>query len=147
MLNGRSIPYLHWQMRLGRNVAAPNTAIGDIVHGLADVEQSINTIVLTEKGSVPTEPEKCTRLMPYIDRRPDFAIPNITREIFDAITAFEPRVIVERVAITREDFDHWRFPVFWRLRGDVTREIRRSVVALPSDRIPGSITGDLANAA
>jgi phage baseplate assembly protein W len=135
MLDRRVIPYLHWQPRLGRNAPDPQEALGRIVHGLDDVEQAINTIVLTEKGSVPTQPEKCTRLMPYIDRRPEYAIPNITREIWDAITAWEPRVIVERVAITREDFDHWRFPVFWRLRADVTRTVRRTVVALPGERV------------
>ncbi len=134
MLDRRTIPFLHWQPKIGRNLAA--TALGAIVHGLDDVEQAINTIVLTEKGSVPTEPEKCTRLAPYIDRRPDYAIPNISREIFDAIRAWEPRVIVERVVITRADFDHWRFPVFWRLRADVTRTIRQTVVLLPPDRIP-----------
>jgi phage baseplate assembly protein W len=139
MLDRRAIPYLHWQPMLGRNATPPDAVIGEIVHGLADVEQAINTIVLTEKGSVPTQPEKCTRLMPYIDRRPDYAIPNITREIFDAITAWEPRVIVERVAITREDFDHWRFPVFWRLRADVSRTIRRTVVSLPGERIQAII--------
>jgi phage baseplate assembly protein W len=135
MLDRRDIPHLHWQPMLGRNVVAPASTLGQIVHGLADVEQAINTIVLTEKGSVPTQPEKCTRLMPYIDRRPEYAIPNITREIWDAITAWEPRVIVERVAITREDLCHFRFPVFWRLRADVTRSVRQTVVTLPGERI------------
>ena len=137
MIGYRTIPYLHWQPRLGRNVVAPATVLGEIVNGLEDVEQSINTIVLTEKGSVPTNPEKCTRLAPYIDRRPDFAIPNITREIFDAIRAWEPRIVVEEVKVSAEDFDHWRFPVFWRLRADVTREVRQTIVLLPGERIPG----------
>ena len=148
LLDRRTIPYLHWQPLIARN-DPQGLALGQIVHGLDDVEQSINTIVLTEKGSVPTQPEKCTRLMPYIDRRPDYAIPYITREIFDAIRAWEPRVIVERVAISREDFDHWRFPVFWRLAADVTREIRQTIVLLPQDRIRGGerIPGGVANAA
>jgi uncharacterized protein len=140
----RSIPYVHWQPRIVRNpvdglsAGLVDLGLGSIIHGIADLEQAINTIVLTEKGSVPTQPEKCTRLMPYIDRRPDYAIPNITREIFDAIRAWEPRVIVEKVAITRVDFDHWRFPVFWRAAGDVTRTIRQSIVVLPVERRPGS---------
>jgi uncharacterized protein len=129
------IPYLHWQPRLARGV--PQDVLGEIVHDLADVEQSIATIVLTEKGSVPTQPEKCTRLAPYIDRRPETAIPNITREIFDAITAFEPRVVVDEVLITQEDFGQFRFPVFWHLRDDVAREIRQTIVLLPTERIPG----------
>lgn len=137
MIDRGAIPYQHWQMRLGRNLAPPATVLGDIVFGIDDVEQSINTIVLTQKGSVPTDPEKCTDLAPYIDRRPDYAIPNISREIFDAIRIWEPRVIVESVQITPEDFSHWRFPVFWRLRSDVAREINRTIVLLPAERIPG----------
>jgi uncharacterized protein len=150
----RSIPFAHWQPRIVRNPAVSeggllnngilDNGLGSIVHGFDDLEQAINTIVLTEKGSVPLQPEKCTRLMPYIDRRPDYAIPNITREIFDAIRIWEPRVIVERVAITRVDFDHWRFPVFWRATGDITRTIRQTAVILPVDRRPGAQSGDLA---
>jgi hypothetical protein len=148
MLDRRTIPFAYWQPKIGRNLAAGKNVLGEIVDGIDDVEQCINTIVLTEKGSVPTQPEKCTRLAPYIDRRPDFAIPNITREIFDAIRLWEPRVIVERVLITREDFDHWRFPVFWRLTDDVARAIRQTIVLLPNERIPGGqLVGGQANAA
>jgi phage baseplate assembly protein W len=135
MLDRRAISYVHWQMRLRRGRACP---WGEIVHGLDDVEQAIGTIVLTEKGSVPGQPEKCCRLAPYIDRRSDVAIPNISREIFDALSIWEPRIVVERVSISREDFAHWRFPVFWRLRDDVARELRRTVVALPQERLPAS---------
>ena len=138
MLDRRAIPYVHWQPRLGRGVDAARAPLGEIVHGLDDVEQAILTIVLTEKGSVPGQPEKCCRLAPYIDRRPEIAIPNISREIFDAIAIWEPRVVVDRVAITRVDFAQWSFPVFWRLRADVTRELRRTMIRLPQERIPGS---------
>lgn len=139
MLDRRSIPYVHWQPRLGRGVAAASAPLGEIVHGIGDVEQSIMTIVLTEKGSVPGQPEKCCRLAPYIDRRPEVAIPNISREIFDAIAIWEPRVVVERVAIARVDFARWSFPVFWRLRADVAREIRCIVIRLPQERIPKGV--------
>lgn len=138
MLDRRAITNLHWQPRIGRNGA---DTLGQIVTGLDDVEQCINTIVLTEKGSVPTQPEKCTRLAPYVDRRPDYAIPNISREIFNAVRIWEPRVVVERVTITQDDFAHFRFPVFWRLRDDVTRTIRQTVVILPASRRPETING------
>lgn len=52
----------------------------------------------------------------------------------------EPRIVVERVAITPVDFAHWRFPVFWRLASDVTREIRQTVIILPEERRPGVIS-------
>lgn len=130
MLDRRTIPYLHWQMRIGRRA----TAFGEIVHGLDDIDQAIKTIALTEKGSVPTAPEKCVELKPYIDRRPAWAIPYITRELFDGITAFEPRVVVESVQISFEDYDHARFPVFWFPRGDVLRQIRQTVIQIPDHR-------------
>lgn len=136
MLDWRDIPYRHWQMRLGRGRALADAPLGEIVTGLDDVEQSIMTIVLTEKGSAPGQPEKCCRLAPYVDRRPDVAIPNISREIFDAIAIWEPRVVVDRVAITRVDFAQWSFPVFWRLAADVSGPLRRTVIRLPDERIP-----------
>lgn len=138
MLDRRAIPYLHWQARLGRGKPLDAAPWGEIVHGLDDVEQAIMTVVLTEKGSVPGQPEKCCRLAPYIDRRPDTAIPAIAREIFDALTIWEPRIVVDRVFITRVDFAQWSFPVFWRLRADVTRELRRTVVWLSAERQPGT---------
>lgn len=143
MINKAAISNVHWQMRLDR---AGGDGLGAILVDSDDVEQAIGNIILTEKGSVPGQPEKCTRLAPYIDRRPDFAIPNITREIFDAIALWEPRVIVEEVKISREDFDHWRFPVFWRLRDDVLRDIRQTIVLLPNERIPSGAKQGLQNA-
>lgn len=118
--NHRSIPYRHWQPALGLR----GDTLGEIVHGLADLEQSIATIIHTEKGSVPDQPEKCVALLRWIDRPPAIAIPNITREIFDAIRQWEPRIIVDRVRITQESFSHFRFPVFWYPRADVARQIR-----------------------
>lgn len=135
MLDRRAIPYLHWQIRLGRR--AP--VFGEIVHGIADIEQSILTIVTTEKGSVPTQPEKCVGLKQYLDRRPAWAIPYITQELFDAIRLWEPRIVVEGVQVTAEDYEHWRLPVFWYPRGDVARDIRRSVIQYPRDDAGGLI--------
>jgi|GEM_PF-775741 len=143
LVNYATIPYRHWQPRLARNEGA-GAGLGETVSVLDDLVQAINTIVLTEKGSVPLQPEKCTRLMPYIDKRPQYAIPLVTREIFDAITLWEPRIIVERVAVTAEDWDHFRFPVFWRERADVTRDIKSTIVILPEERRPGVLTGSAA---
>ncbi len=117
-----SIPYVHWQMAL--DPADGSSALGQIAAGLDDLHQTIWTIVLTEKGTVPLQPEKCTRLLPWIDRSPAEAIPNFTREIFDAITAWEPRVIVERVAPRAVSSSQWLFPVFWRPRADVTAALQ-----------------------
>ena len=125
----RTIPYLHWQPRLDRN--AP--AFGEIVHGLDDLEQTIHTIVLTEKGTVPLAPEKCTELEPWIDRPPAVATPHYVREIWDALATWEPRLIVTEVKPVQVAFHHWRFPVFWYPRADVLRQIRMTEVTYRPD--------------
>ena len=134
MLDRRDIPFAHWQPRIGRDASA----FGDIVSGVDDIEQCIRTIALTEKGSVPTQPEKCVSLQPYLDRRPSYAIPYIARELFDGLTLWEPRIVVAQVKITPEDFEHWRFPIFWYPRNDVLRDIRRTLIVLPEERRPGA---------
>ena len=88
MLDRRAIPYVHWQAKIGRR--AP--AWGEIVDGVDDIEQSILTIALTEKGSVPTQPEKCVSLQPYVDRRAAWAIPYITRGMASVASGYR-RVI------------------------------------------------------
>ncbi|MEN5083737.1 hypothetical protein ABE438_14740 [Bosea sp. TWI1241] len=115
------IDYAHWQMKLGRGGAS---GLGRIVTALGDLEQAIHTIALTEKGSVPLAPEKCVALLQWIDRPPNEAIPNIARELWDAINTWEPRITVEQVTPIPVSASHWRFPVFWYPRADVTRELR-----------------------
>lgn len=122
MLDRATITHVHWQCRLGRG---GDDATGEIAAGIADVEQSIRTICLTEKGSVPGAPEKCIRLMAWIDRRPDAAIPSITREVWEAIAAFEPRVVVEAVEVAAAAFGQWRVAIGWRLAADVSRQVHR----------------------
>ncbi len=64
-----------------------------------DLSQSITNIVLTPKGSVPTEPEKGCDVLGAIDKHPSIGIPYLTREIWDAITLWEPRVTIEQVEV------------------------------------------------
>lgn len=121
----RTIPFAHWQPAL----AMERDAIGEIVAGIDDLVQAMTTIIHTEKGSVPDQPEKCIALRRWIDRPPAIAIPNITREIFDAIRQWEPRIVVDRVRVTQESFSRFRFPVFWYPRADVARQIRVTELA------------------
>ena len=95
LIDRNRIAHAHWQMRLG-TFADP--AIGEIAAGLDDLEQAINIVVLTEKGTVPLQPEMCCRLLPWIDKPPADAIPNFTREIWDALATWEPRIVVTKVA-------------------------------------------------
>ena len=117
MIDKDKITHRHWSMKVG--LADPQTAIapdtyGEIVTAVEDLSQSITNLILTPKGSVPTEPEKGVDILGSIDRNPAVGIPYLTREIWDAITIWEPRVTVERVVVGMVQFSHFQTQVFWR---------------------------------
>jgi len=126
----QQVEHLHWQHRVQPGAVA---AWGEIVTGIADIEQSIQIICLTPKLSVPTEPDKFCDALNYIDRPAPVAIPRITREIFDALVQHEPRIVVDRVEVEAIGFEHFLVPVFWRPREDVLGEIRRTNIILNRD--------------
>src|SRR5512137_2302101 len=75
-----------WSLRLN--------AIGDIVEGVADVNQCIAVILTTPRGSDPLRPTFGADIWKYIDYPIDSALPAIVREVTQAITQWEPRVKV-----------------------------------------------------
>ena len=121
-------PHLHWQLRVRPGTEAP---WGEIAAGLDDLEQSIRTIVLTPPGSVPLEPEKFCAALDYIDRPPAVAIPMISREIFDVLVKWEPRIeLAEPVRVEMVVPHHFRAVIAWRPRADVLADIIRTEVEL-----------------
>lgn len=117
MIDKDTITHRHWSLKVGR--ADPDTGLaadsyGDVVTAVDDLSQSITNIVLTPKGSVPTEPEKGCDVLGAIDKHPSIGIPYLTREIWDAITIWEPRVTVQKVDVLTVAFSHFRTRVFWR---------------------------------
>ncbi|HYL59154.1 MAG TPA: GPW/gp25 family protein [Candidatus Acidoferrales bacterium] len=73
-----------WSLKLG--------SVGDVVQGIADVEQCLGIIVTTPRGSDPLRPTFGADIWRYIDYPVDEALPSIVRELTSAITAWEPRV-------------------------------------------------------
>jgi phage baseplate assembly protein W len=73
-----------WSLKLG--------SVGDVVQGIADVEQCLGIIVTTPRGSDPLRPTFGADIWRYIDYPVDEALPSIVRELTGAITAWEPRV-------------------------------------------------------
>jgi uncharacterized protein len=117
MIDKDKITHRHWSMQVGR--ADPQTGLaadsyGAVVLAVADLSQSITNIVLTPKGSVPTEPEKGCDILGAIDKVPAIGIPWLTREIWDAVTIWEPRVEVTKVEVLTLAFSHFQTRVFWR---------------------------------
>jgi len=116
MLDWMTISYANWQPKAG--------ALGEAVFGHLDVEQSVEAIILTEKSTVPLEPEKCVRLMPWVDAPERVAIPNFAREIWDGVSTYEPRVVLTSISVAWVSYCHWLFRVSLHLAGDVEKRIR-----------------------
>ena len=123
-----SVNLLHWQHRVVPGVN--NAAFGEIAAGYDDLAQDVRTIILTRKGSVPLEPDKFCGALDYVDYPLPVAVPRMTRECWDALEHYAPRIIVEKVTVEYVAFHHFRVPVFWRAREDVTEEVRQTTVEL-----------------
>lgn len=82
----------NWQMSLD----APDT----VVEGVDDIRQCVDTLLKTRKGEDPLRPHFGCGLFDWIDKPNTTAIPNMKKEILDAITTYETRIIV--TGITHE---------------------------------------------
>lgn len=69
--------------------------IGSIAEGIDDINQCINIILTTPKGSVPHRPEFGSDILKYIDNPINEAVPNIIRETVDVISLWEKRVEIK----------------------------------------------------
>lgn len=126
-----TIRFRHWSHRVARRDPATGAAPdvwGKFVTAVDDLEQSIINIVLTPKGSVPTEPEKGVDWPGVIDKHPSIGIPLLTREIWDALSIWEPRIVVKKVEVAMPAFAHFSMPVFWRPAESVLDDLRLTEV-------------------
>ncbi len=80
--------------------------------------------MLTPKGSVPTEPEKGCDIQGAIDKHPSIGIPLLTREIWDALTIWEPRIVLQKVTVAMTEFSRFSTSVFWRPIESVLDDLR-----------------------
>lgn len=115
MLDRRTIDYLHWQPKRG--------ALGEALFGHLDPLQAVRAVAMTEKGTCPLHPEKCVRLLPWIDQPENIARPNMARELWDAVTTYEPRVVMQGVTFQGVEYSHWRALIRVILAGDVDKRI------------------------
>lgn len=131
-VNRHSIPFRHWSVKVARRDpgadAAPDT-FGHIVTALDDIEQAIFNLILTPKGSVPTEPLKGVDWAGVVDRHPDIGIPLLSREIWDQLAIWETRIVVDRVEIAQGAFSRFTVRIAWRPVESVLDDLRVTEVS------------------
>ncbi|WP_299924191.1 GPW/gp25 family protein [uncultured Pelagimonas sp.] len=132
MQDKSKIPFQHWSLKVGRadrQTGLVGDFFGEIVSAVDDLDQSVSNLILTPLGSVPTEPEKGCDLLPYLDKPPDIAIPNIGRAIWDALTIWEPRIVLQDVKVFEVGFGHLAAEIYWRPSESILDDLR--VTSLP----------------
>nr|VFK17427.1 MAG: hypothetical protein BECKLPF1236B_GA0070989_11172 [Candidatus Kentron sp. LPFa] len=104
----------------------------DVVVGLADIDQCVQTILLTPKGSCPHRPTFGCGIHQYLDRPQDRATPHLVRESVQAIREFEPRIGEFRILVSHAP-GHVTLEVTWAPKGrDVSQATRVVLPVLPS---------------
>jgi len=119
-----------WSLALG--------AIGDVVRGIADVEQCLGIIVTTPRGSDPLRPTFGANIWRFIDFPIDRALPAIVSELTSAITAWEPRVSLVSVTAqpvldaSTQSGAHLDVTLNWQLKlGSSAATVQATTVTIP----------------
>ena len=112
-----------WSLRL--DVTAGSGAgggIGQVVQGIADVDQCVRIILTTPKGADPLRPTFGADLWRYVDTPINLAQASIVREITEALLLWESRIDLLKVSVTPV-FDgsdqsgaHLNVTAIWRLK-------------------------------
>ncbi|HYB92381.1 MAG TPA: GPW/gp25 family protein [Candidatus Binataceae bacterium] len=120
-----------WSLKLG--------AIGQVVQGIADVDQCIAIILTTPKGSDPLRPTFASDIWRYIDHPIDEALPAIVRELTSAITLWEPRVTALAINVapvldgSAQSGAHLSVTVTWQLKlGGAPSPPQNTTVTIPA---------------
>lgn len=84
----------YWQLSTAQS--------GAVVQGLADIQQCIQTILTTQRGSVVLMRTFGVDVMAFIGQPINTVKSELTRDIIEQIEAFEPRATVERISATTQ---------------------------------------------
>src|SRR5579863_5870565 len=104
----------------------PGSGLGNVVQGLDDVNQCIQIILTTPRGSDPLRPTFGADVWRYIDAPINAAIPAVVREVTEAILRWEPRVTLVSINVTfvlggdAQAGAHLNILVTWRLNLSVS---------------------------
>ena len=88
-VNIADIQSVDWSPKVG--------APGEVVEGNDDIIQCVTIILTTRKGTDPHRPTFGCDAWLWIDKPVPIAVPNIVREVIDAINTWEQRIQVSAV--------------------------------------------------
>lgn len=89
-----------WSLMLDSTAGqGPGSGIGNVVQGIADINQCLTIIITTPLGSDPLRPTFGCDLLAWIDKPITLAKPGLVAAIITAIATWEPRVTVNSVVI------------------------------------------------
>jgi phage baseplate assembly protein W len=128
-----------WSLMLDTPGAA-GSGLGTVVQGAADVNQCLQIILTTPKGSDPLRPTFGADLFQFIDYPIKAAIPALVAEITDSITRWEPRIKLLSVLVqpvidaTAQSGAHLNVTLTWQLnlKSGVPAGPHKTVVTIPA---------------
>lgn len=110
-----------WSLALD-TLGRPGSGIGNVVQGLADVNQCVGIILTTPKGSDPLRPTFATNLWQFIDYPINSLLAAVVREVTQALTLWEPRITLVSITAqpvidnTAQSGAHLDVSVTWKLK-------------------------------
>ncbi|MHB8383325.1 MAG: GPW/gp25 family protein [Candidatus Binataceae bacterium] len=129
-----------WSLKLG--------SIGQMVQGVADVDQCVAIILTTPLGSDPLRPTFGCDIWRYLDHPISEALPAIVRELTVALTLWEPRIKLLAITAapvldtTTQSGAHLDVSVTWQLnlsgapsRGTNTTTTTTTTISLASSAL------------
>lgn len=112
-----------WSLELDSTAGgSPASGIGNVVQGISDVNQCVQIIITTPKGSDPLRPTFGVDLWKYLDVPINLATASIVREVTEAILHWEPRITLVKVAVTpvldgtAQSAAHLSVTISWQLK-------------------------------
>lgn len=102
---------------------------GEVVQGFADIQQCIQTLLSTQRGSVVLMPTFGIDIMALIGQPINVVKADLTRDIIEQIEAFEPRVSIERITATMQgDGSNLLVELTWNsARGTGTNNVQYAI--------------------
>ena len=114
------VPY--WQMSLAEQ--------GAIVEGIDDIQQCLETIILTEQGSQPLMPEFGANVYSAVDAPASDVLRIIKTTITEQIARYEPRAVVVSLAVKRDGLEKVKVSLTWKAKSDTKAQLQNIELSL-----------------